>query len=141
MTKPGSTASRTPPPNARGGSIFDRRRGISIHPAPTAAELEHPAACCEGGGVSLALCATSEGILGSETPAHVVIHAPAVTTKRRGDPAKRLAVSIGVSVMSDAAEKVPTGGELTLFEAVGPSLGLTSICCVARRRSGMVGVT
>jgi hypothetical protein len=25
----------------------------------------------------------------------------------------------GVSVTSDAAEKVPTGGELTLFEAVG----------------------
>jgi hypothetical protein len=25
-----------------------------------------------------------------------------------------------VSVMSDAVEKVPTGGELTLFEAVGP---------------------
>jgi hypothetical protein len=24
-----------------------------------------------------------------------------------------------LSVMSDAAEKVPTGGELTLFEAVG----------------------
>jgi hypothetical protein len=27
--------------------------------------------------------------------------------------------------MSDAEEKVPTGGELTLFEAVGPS-GLAS---------------
>jgi hypothetical protein len=26
---------------------------------------------------------------------------------------------LGVSVTSDAAEKVPTGGELTLFEAVG----------------------
>jgi hypothetical protein len=26
----------------------------------------------------------------------------------------------GLSVMSDAAEKVPTGGGLTLFEAVGP---------------------
>jgi hypothetical protein len=25
----------------------------------------------------------------------------------------------GVSVTSDAVEKVPTGGELTLFEAVG----------------------
>jgi hypothetical protein len=30
-----------------------------------------------------------------------------------------LAVVIGVSVMSDAEAKVPTGGELTLFEAVG----------------------
>jgi hypothetical protein len=42
--------------------------------------------------------------------------------------------------MSDAAGMVPTGGELTLFEAVGPT-GLTSFCCVARRRSGMSGVT
>jgi hypothetical protein len=42
--------------------------------------------------------------------------------------------------MSDAMEMVPTGGELTLFEAVGPS-GLTFFCCVARRRSGMSGVT
>jgi hypothetical protein len=31
----------------------------------------------------------------------------------------RLAVSIWRSVTSDAEEKVPTGGELTLFEAVG----------------------
>jgi hypothetical protein len=30
-----------------------------------------------------------------------------------------LAVSIRWSVTSDAEEKVPTGGELTLFEAVG----------------------
>jgi hypothetical protein len=30
---------------------------------------------------------------------------------------------------------VPTGGELTLFEAVDPE-GLTFSCCVARRRSG-----
>jgi hypothetical protein len=42
--------------------------------------------------------------------------------------------------MSDAAEKVPTGGELTLFEAVDRG-GLTFFCCVARRRSGMSGVT
>jgi len=42
--------------------------------------------------------------------------------------------------MSDAAERVPTGGELTLFEAVDRG-GLTSFCCVARRRSGMSGVT
>src|SRR5215217_2401193 len=33
--------------------------------------------------------------------------------------ASRLAVSIGLSVASDAVEKVPTGGELTLIEAVG----------------------
>jgi hypothetical protein len=33
--------------------------------------------------------------------------------------AMRLAVSILLSVTSDAEEKVPTGGELTLFEAVG----------------------
>jgi hypothetical protein len=52
----------------------------------------------------------------------------------------RLAVVIGLSVMSDAAGMVPTGGELTLFEAVGPT-GLTSFCCVARRWSGMSGVT
>jgi hypothetical protein len=44
----------------------------------------------------------------------------------------------GSSVTSDAVEMVPTGGELT-FEAVG--LGLASFCCVARRRSGMSGVT
>jgi hypothetical protein len=31
----------------------------------------------------------------------------------------RLAVSIRWSVTSDAEEKVPIGGELTLFEAVG----------------------
>jgi hypothetical protein len=31
----------------------------------------------------------------------------------------RLAVSIRVSVTSDALRMVPTGGELTLFEAVG----------------------
>jgi len=54
--------------------------------------------------------------------------------------ATRLAVVIPASVMSGAEEKVPTGGELTLFEAVGP-VGLTSFCCVARRRSGMSGVT
>jgi len=54
--------------------------------------------------------------------------------------ASRLAVVIPASVMSGAEEKVPTGGELTLFEAVGP-VGLTSFCCVARRRSGMSGVT
>jgi hypothetical protein len=54
--------------------------------------------------------------------------------------ASRLAVSIGRSVTSDAEEKVPTGGELTLFEAVDRG-GLTSFCCVARRRSGMSGVT
>jgi len=54
--------------------------------------------------------------------------------------ASRLAVVIPASVMSGAEEKVPTGGELTLFEAVGPA-GLTSFCCVARRRSGMSGVT
>jgi hypothetical protein len=43
-------------------------------------------------------------------------------------------------VASGAVEKVATGGELTLFEAVGP-VGLTSFCCVAGRRSGMFGVT
>jgi hypothetical protein len=46
----------------------------------------------------------------------------------------------GVSVTSDAEEMVPTGGELTRFEAVG-LVGLTSFCCVARRRSRMSGVT
>jgi hypothetical protein len=46
----------------------------------------------------------------------------------------------GLSVTSDVVEMVPTGGELTLFEAVGLA-GLTSCCCVARRRSGMSGVT
>jgi hypothetical protein len=30
-----------------------------------------------------------------------------------------LLFGFGVSVTSDAEEKVPTGGELTLFEAVG----------------------
>jgi hypothetical protein len=55
--------------------------------------------------------------------------------------ASRLAVSIcGSSVTSDAEEKVPTGGELTLFEAVD-QMRLTSFCCVARRRLGMSGVT
>src|SRR5687768_6640085 len=54
--------------------------------------------------------------------------------------ASRLAVSIWVSVTSDALRMVPTGGELTRFEAVGPA-GLTSFCCVARRRSGTFGVT
>jgi hypothetical protein len=34
-------------------------------------------------------------------------------------------------VTSDAEEKVPTGGELTLFEAVGP-VGLTPIVHEAR---------
>jgi hypothetical protein len=41
------------------------------------------------------------------------VQAPALAT------ASRLAVSISVSVTSDAEEKVPTGGELTRFEAVG----------------------
>jgi hypothetical protein len=36
-----------------------------------------------------------------------------------GATALRLAVSIRVWVTSDAVERVPTGGELTLFEAVG----------------------
>jgi hypothetical protein len=43
-------------------------------------------------------------------------------------------------VTFDAEEKVPTGGGLTLFEAVG-RYRLTTFCCVARRRSGMSGVT
>jgi hypothetical protein len=50
-----------------------------------------------------------------------------------------LLFGFGLSVSSDAEEMVPAGGELTLFEAVG--LGLTSFCCVARRRPGMFGVT
>src|SRR3954447_19018163 len=37
----------------------------------------------------------------------------------QGAVASRLAVLIWVSVTSDAVEKVPTGGELTRFEAVG----------------------
>jgi hypothetical protein len=49
----------------------------------------------------------------------------------------RLAVVIPTSVMSGAEERVATGGELTLFEAVGPA-GRTSFCCVARRRVGDV---
>jgi hypothetical protein len=57
-----------------------------------------------------------------------------------GALALRLAVWMWLSVTSEAEEKVPTGGELTLFEAVDP-VGLTSFCCVARRRSGMSGVT
>jgi hypothetical protein len=44
------------------------------------------------------------------------------------------------SVVSGAEERVATGGELSLFEAVGPA-GLTFFCCVARRRWGMSGVT
>jgi hypothetical protein len=44
------------------------------------------------------------------------------------------------SVTSERVERVPTGGELTFFEAVGPR-GLTCFCCVPRRRSGMFGVT
>jgi hypothetical protein len=44
-------------------------------------------------------------------------------------------------VTSDALGMVPTGGELTLFEAVGQICGLTCSCFVARRRSGMSGVT
>jgi hypothetical protein len=35
------------------------------------------------------------------------------------DAASRLAVWIRRAVTSDAEERVPTGGELTLFEAVG----------------------
>ena len=35
QTEPGSPSPRTPPPRARRGSIFDRRRGVSFHPAPT----------------------------------------------------------------------------------------------------------
>jgi hypothetical protein len=59
----------------------------------------------------------------------------------QGDAAAwRLAVWIAASVTSEAEEKVPTGGELTLFEAVDRE-GLTCFCCVARRRSGMAGVT
>jgi hypothetical protein len=37
----------------------------------------------------------------------------------RATTASRLAVVIGASVSSDAVGMVPTGGELTLFEAVG----------------------
>jgi len=47
----------------------------------------------------------------------------------------------GVSVMSDAQEMVPGRRRAdSLFQAVGP-VGLTSFRDVARRRSGMVGVT
>jgi hypothetical protein len=57
----------------------------------------------------------------------------------RGLLLRGLLFRFGLSVSSDAEEMVPAGGELTLFEAVG--LGLTSFCCVARRRPGMFGVT
>jgi hypothetical protein len=50
-------------------------------------------------------------------------------------PLRGLLFGFAASVTSDAVEKVPTGGELTLFEAVDPE-GLTFSCCVARRRSG-----
>jgi len=54
----------------------------------------------------------------------------------------RLAVVMRrVGVSDTTGEKVPTGGELTLFEAVDPIAGLTSFCCVARRRPRMLGVT
>jgi hypothetical protein len=47
----------------------------------------------------------------------------------------------GVSVMSGAQEMVPGRRRAdSLFQAVGP-VGLTSFRDVARRRSGMVGVT
>jgi len=52
----------------------------------------------------------------------------------------RLAVVIGSSVASDAEGRFPTGGELTLFDAVGQIWGLTCSCLVALRRSGMPGV-
>jgi hypothetical protein len=53
--------------------------------------------------------------------------------------AMRLAVSIRRSVTSDAEANVPTGGELTLLRL---SAGWPDfLCCVARRRSGMSGVT
>jgi hypothetical protein len=39
---------------------------------------------------------------------------------RGGALASRLAVVMWASATSDGKEKVPTGGELTLFEAVGP---------------------
>jgi hypothetical protein len=51
-----------------------------------------------------------------------------------------LLFGFGLSVTSGTEEKVPTGGELTLIEGVG-LWGLTHFCCVARRRSGMFGVT
>lgn len=35
QTTAGSTASRTPPPRAQRGSLFNRRRRVSLHPAPT----------------------------------------------------------------------------------------------------------
>ena len=38
---------------------------------------------------------------------------------RRSLPHRGLAVSIGLSVTSDAEGMVPTGGELTVIEAVG----------------------
>jgi hypothetical protein len=41
-----------------------------------------------------------------------------------------LLFGFGMSVTSDAEAMVPTGGELTLFEAVGVG-GLTSLCFVA----------
>ena len=47
---------------------------------------------------------------------------------------------VRVPVTSGAEEMVPTGGELTLFQAVDP-VGLTTFRCVARRRFGMSGVT
>jgi hypothetical protein len=42
----------------------------------------------------------------------------------------RLLFGFLVSVMSDAVEKVPTGGELTLFEVVGP-VGLAVLAAVS----------
>jgi DAHP synthetase family protein len=44
--------------------------GLDTHarPPPRAVELQQPAACIEDSGVSLALCATSDGILSSESP-------------------------------------------------------------------------
>jgi hypothetical protein len=65
---------------------------------------------------------------------------PSLDARSSPTTASRLAVSIAPSVTSDAEEKVPTGGELTRFEAVDPG-GPDLLCCAARRRSGMSGVT
>src|SRR4029453_2551011 len=63
--------------------------GHACRPPRGRLDLEQPAACSEGGSVSLAIRATSEGILSRESARSRAHSRTAVTTESRGDPYKR----------------------------------------------------
>src|SRR5918995_7231082 len=69
-------------------------------------DLEQPAACCEGGSVSLAIRASSEGILSRESAANALIR------ERSSPPNRQETLSFGCACYTDTrGGRPPSWGE------------------------------